>query len=117
MDDQSVTEGTVPNVTVKQGPTWRDVWRPTAVILAFGAMLTLGWLLAELVFRYTGRPADLPAYLVAVYLGLLVFSVGAYTAGRLRNRLHGDQRYDAAESILAALDRIAQGDFSVRLPA
>ena len=90
---------------------WKAAGRIAAASLAMMVIFTIGWLLAELVFRATGRPPALAAYLIAAVFALMVGGAGATLIARLTGR--SDRiRFD---DFRIALERIARGDFDVHL--
>lgn len=83
------------------------------LVLAVAA-LAAGWWLAGLIFSITGRPPELIVYLASVGLAILLAGLTALVIGRLTGRFDDDPSRiwnDLGE----AMDRIARGDFSVRL--
>jgi signal transduction histidine kinase len=78
------------------------------------AALAAGWWLAGLIFSFTGRPPELVAYLASIGLTILIAGLTALVIGRLTGRFQEDPSR-IWDDLGDALDRIARGDFSVRL--
>ncbi|MDR1767953.1 MAG: HAMP domain-containing histidine kinase [Propionibacteriaceae bacterium] len=95
--------------------TWRKLWQPALVVAALAAVLTVGWFAAEALFAVTGRPPALAAYLLAGLIGFLLLATVSFVFARATKRYRNPPEF-LGEEIAAALDRIARGDFSVRLP-
>jgi len=91
-------------------------------IASFTASFAAGYGLSLLLFRVTGRPADIWAAIITGMLGLFVFGLGVKIVmwtGRLAQ--HRDRQLERAggklmRDTLEAMDRIAHGDFSVIVP-
>lgn len=108
------TPGPGGSGAAKRKIRWDDVGRNVFAIVTVFTALTIGWFEARALFQLTGEPPALAGYLVAIVLATL-------TAGLVINliqRLRG-QRFDRGELMfadtLAALDRIARGDFDVHI--
>jgi signal transduction histidine kinase len=78
------------------------------------ATMTLGWFLAQALFRVTGQPSGLGAYLVAVVLGLALCASTAFIASLAAKKGQLSQ-WTLGDRILDALERIGQGDFDIRI--
>lgn len=78
------------------------------------AALSAGWWLATWIFSLTGRPPDLIVYLASIALGILLAGMTALVIGRLTGRLNDDPNL-IWNDLGDAMERIARGDFSVRL--
>jgi signal transduction histidine kinase len=78
------------------------------------ATLTLGWFLAQALFRVTGQPSALGAYLVAVALGLAICALSAFVAALTAKRGQSRQG-NLGDRILDALERIGRGDFDIQI--
>jgi signal transduction histidine kinase len=76
-----------------------------------------GWLLDEAVFRVTGRPAPLVAFLTAAVLGLVCAIGGGWLVGCLVNRMGATPGPGLDVQIREAFERISRGDFDVRVSA
>ena len=92
---------------------WQVAGRVVLAVLAVLSAFTVGWLLAQLLFHFTGHPPALVAYLVAAVLGLVVGALASALFARVTGR--GDRHL--LEDIRAALESIAQGNFDVHLDA
>lgn len=90
---------------------WRVAGRILAAVVAVLSAFTAGWLLAQLLFHFTGHPPALAAYLIAAVLGLIVGALASALLARMTGR--GDR--NLLEDIRVALESIAQGDFDVHL--
>lgn len=90
---------------------WRAAGGIVFAILAALGVLAVGWLLAQLLFRLTGRPPALLAFLVAAALALVVGGIASTLFARLTGR--GDR--NLLVDLRVALERIAHGDFDVQL--
>ena len=91
---------------------WTQVGRWVGILAA----LCAGWLVMQGIFVLVGRPPGLVAYMLTVMATLAL----AGTVGTIWARATGHQPRDpreVAEQIVTALDRIAHGDFSARVPA
>jgi signal transduction histidine kinase len=91
---------------------WVQVVRWVGII----AVLCAGWLIAQGVFRLTGGRHGGWEYLLTVLLTICIAGLVGGAVARLTGRLPQDPR-EVADEVVAALDRIAHGDFSVRVPA
>ena len=96
---------------------WREVLEHIAqsvvALLALVISLTLGWLLAGLLFRLVGYPPVVVEYLVAAILGLACLVGGSFLLSRIFRR--GRAPLYFGQSILDALEKMAHGDFTVRI--
>lgn len=90
---------------------WQVAGRGTLAVLAVLTTFTVGWLVAEIVFRFTGHPPALVGYLIAVVLSL---AIGVACAS-LYARVTGRDDRNLLEEIRIALERISQGDFDIHL--
>lgn len=90
---------------------WQVAKRTVVAVVAVLSAFTVGWLLAQLLFHFTGHPPALVAYLIAAVLGLVVGAVAS--AGYARATGRGDRHL--WEDVRAALESIAQGNFDVHL--
>lgn len=89
-------------------------WQVARGVAAGAVALSAGWWLAGAIFSVTGRPPELVAYLLSIALGIVLAGATAAVFGRLTGRLDDDP--DRIWNDLGdALDRIARGDFSVRV--
>jgi len=77
--------------------------------------LAAGWWIAEGIFSLTGRPPGLVAYLISLGVTVLLAGSTAVVGARLTGRPNDDPNRVWTE-LGDALDRIARGDFSVRVP-
>ncbi|MDR3360668.1 MAG: HAMP domain-containing histidine kinase [Bifidobacteriaceae bacterium] len=92
---------------------WREFLTAAGAISGFWACMAGGWLLVRAVVGRAGHPPGLISHLCAIAVGLAGLAGLGWLGGALgRGRRHGD----FGHQIRDALDRIAQGDFSVRLP-
>jgi signal transduction histidine kinase len=92
-----------------------QVWYIQLRNLVLGvAALSVGWWLATWIFSLTGRPPDLIVYLASIALGILLAGATALVIGRLTGRLNDDPNR-IWKDLGDAMDRIARGDFSVRV--
>jgi signal transduction histidine kinase len=78
------------------------------------ATMVLGWFLAEALFRLTGRPSALGAYMVAVAMGLGACALAAFAAQLFAKKGQLSQ-WTMGDRILDALERIGRGDFNIRI--
>jgi signal transduction histidine kinase len=76
--------------------------------------MSAGWWLGGVIFGLTGRPPELVAFLISIALGIILAGSTAFVIGRLTGRLNDDPSRIWNE-LGDAMDRIANGDFSVRL--
>lgn len=83
------------------------------MVLAVLAM-SAGWWLGGWIFGLTGRPPELVAFLISIALGIMLAGTTAFVIGRLTGRLNEDPSR-IWNDLGDAMDRIARGDFSVRL--
>lgn len=89
---------------------------------AFTLCFAGGYGLSDLLFRFTGRPSGLWATVVAGLLGVSLFALGVKllvwygTRSRRRDKLMENARSNLMGDAIAAMERIARGDFSVFLP-
>src|SRR5699024_8929806 len=90
---------------------WQVATRFVFALVAVLSAFTAGWLLAQLLFHFTGHPPALVAYLVAAVFGLLVGALASAVLARVTGR--GDRHL--LEDIRVALESIAQGNFDVHL--
>jgi signal transduction histidine kinase len=81
-------------------------------LVMFSLALLAGWVISQGLFSLTGRPAEPFVYLIAAILGLALF---ACTSALLAHFVFDETRRDLGINIREALERIAQGDFSVRI--
>lgn len=92
--------------------TW--AWWQVARGMVLGVLaLSVGWWLAERVFSLTGRPPDLVAYLLSIALGIVLAGSSAALVAKVTGRFDDPDRI--WDDLGEAMDRIARGDFSVRL--
>ncbi len=97
------------------GPRNGQVWYIQLRNLLLGiAALSAGWLLAGWIFSLTGRPPELVVYLASVALGILLAGTTALVIGRLAGGFPDDPNR-IWNDLGDAMDRIARGDFSVRV--
>ncbi|MDR3294952.1 MAG: HAMP domain-containing histidine kinase [Clostridiales Family XIII bacterium] len=85
------------------------------LLLAGAFALSLG--LSRWLFRLTGSPPEFVAYLIAAVLGFVLVAAASRLVWRISsrsNQIH-DARHFMAD-IFAAIDRVAEGDFSVFVP-
>jgi signal transduction histidine kinase len=94
---------------------WRSIVtqarRWGAIVLA----LCLGWLVTQGVFRLTGTPPALLAFLITVAVIVVLGGVVGVLVVKITGRTPRDAERVAAD-LIAALGRISHGDFDVRLP-
>jgi two-component system, OmpR family, phosphate regulon sensor histidine kinase PhoR len=76
--------------------------------------LAAGWWITEAVFSFTGHPPALAAYLISIAVTILLAGSTAFIGGRLTGRQNDDPSRVWTD-LGDALDRIARGDFSVRV--
>lgn len=98
----------------------KKVLATTLSVFMFICCLGAGYGLSSLIFKRTGTPPVLAAYLVSTILGLLIFSLAARLMFQIINRTqHGKQhnldRHRFLDSTVDALNRIARGDFNVSI--
>src|SRR5699024_1209486 len=65
---------------------WQVAGRVVLAVLAVLSAFTVGWLLAQLLFHFTGHPPALVAYLVAAVLGLVVGALASALFARVTGR-------------------------------
>lgn len=87
-------------------------------IVLLEACFVAGYELSELIFRYSGRPAEIWTPVVAGLIGLGIFALGARIFVWAHSRVHQrngrwDIRNEFWDNTIVALERIARGDFSV----
>jgi len=82
-------------------------------IVGITAAFCAGWVLGQALFRLVGRPPGLVAFLICAVLGVACAAGLAAAVGRLFARQRKPPAF--GQQILDALDRIARGDFSVRI--
>ncbi|MDR0504868.1 MAG: HAMP domain-containing histidine kinase [Bifidobacteriaceae bacterium] len=95
-------------------PRLRDLPKPLGMMAVIFWALTVGRFLANLIFKHTGQPSALVAYLISVALGIVVMLALIFIFGLLM-RFHPDRRIYFGQEILDAMSRMAQGDFAIRL--
>ena len=109
----------------REGREYRRRWWGfflSILIVSFTACLAAGYGLSLLLFRLTGRLADIWATIVAGLLGLCVFGLCATIIARIGSRTHHKNeqwaiaRGKLMNDTMEAMDRIAHGDFSVFVP-
>jgi two-component system, OmpR family, phosphate regulon sensor histidine kinase PhoR len=91
---------------------WRRVAGGFAAIALIVAAFSLGWLLAESLFLFTGRPPAFAGYFVAVFFGLGSAGLSSAIFSKLRGRRLGEGIFDDLRDVL---ERVSQGDFDVQL--
>ncbi|MCL2668701.1 MAG: HAMP domain-containing histidine kinase [Micrococcales bacterium] len=89
-------------------------WQAALTLTALGVALMAGWAVAELGFRWVGRPPAPVAFFVAAAVGVAIAAGCASVVARALGR---GNRVPFGQEIMDALDRISHGDFSVRIPA
>jgi signal transduction histidine kinase len=85
-----------------------------ALCVLMCATMTLGWFLAEALFRFTGRPPALAAYMVGVALGLALCALAAFVASLAAKKGQLGQ-WTLGDRILEALERIGRGEFDIHI--
>ncbi len=95
--------------------TWPEIGRTLLATLAVFTALSVGWFEAQALFRLTGQPPPLVGFLIAVVLAILTTGLVVNVVSWLRGREMGERAMFA--ETLAALERISQGDFDVRIPS
>ena len=95
------------------GPDRPTVWKILRVIITFFTALIAGWFAAQGILLLTGKPPELVQYLLAIILSIVISGVVAIILTKITGRPPGDPQM--GEELLAALDKISRGDFSVRL--
>ncbi|MGC3953767.1 MAG: ATP-binding protein [Propionicimonas sp.] len=88
--------------------------RTVLALASIFVALTAGWFEAKALFRLIGEPDPLVEYLLAVVLAALTAGIVLTVVSRLLGRDLDGGRAMFADT-LAALDRIAQGDFDVHI--
>lgn len=83
-------------------------------LLLAAAALSAGWVVAEWIFGFTGRPPELVVVFVSVALGIFLAGAIGMIIGKLTGRL-GDDPERIFADLGEAMDRIARGDYSVRV--
>jgi signal transduction histidine kinase len=92
-----------------------QVWYIQLRNLALGVLaLSAGWWLTGWVFSLTGRPPELVAYLLSIAVGIVLAGATAMVIGRLTG-VFDDDPNRIWDELGDAMDRMARGDFSVRL--
>jgi signal transduction histidine kinase len=76
--------------------------------------LAAGWWVAQWVFSLTGRPPELVVFLASVGFTILIAGTTAFVFARVTGRPNEDPSR-IWDELGDAMDRIARGDFSVRL--
>jgi len=95
------------------GPDRPTVWKILRVTVTFFTALIAGWFAAQGIVLLIGKPPALVQYLLAIILSIIISGVVAIILTKITGRPPGDPQM--GEELLAALDRISRGDFSVRL--
>ena len=91
-------------------------------IASFMGSYAAGYELSLLLFRLTGRPADIWAAMITGLFGMCVFALGVKIVTEIGQRHHKGGWFDRSrgrlmiDGTLEAMDRIARGDFSVFVP-
>ena len=88
-------------------------WKILRVIITFFTAIIAGWFAAQGIVVLTGKPSALVQYLLAIILSILISGVVAIILTKITGRPPGDPQL--GEELMAALDKISRGDFSVRL--
>jgi two-component system, OmpR family, phosphate regulon sensor histidine kinase PhoR len=87
-----------------------------AVMLFLTGMIAVAFFLTAVVYAHTGvQPPTLLAQIINSFLGLFLSFLILSIVGRVFSPRLGAQRMGWSGPIIQALERIAQGDFSVRL--
>lgn len=102
------------NERAERGPGQPSRWEQARNLAAAVIALSAGWWVGNLIFSFTGRPPELAAFLIQIALGILIAGTVAATIGRLTGRF-GAEPERVWDDMRTALDRIAAGDFSVRI--
>ena len=98
------------------------IFGTTAFVFLWALLFAAGYVLSELIFRFTGRPAAIWTHMITGLVGMCIFALGARIyAGVHRRGAHGKGRWDKfrndfLDNTIEAMDRIARGDFSVLIP-
>jgi len=97
----------------RNGPDGPTPWKVIRVIVTFFTAVVAGWFAAQGIVFLIGRPPALVQYLLAIVLSILISGVVAIILTKITGRAPGDPQL--GEELMAALERISRGDFSVRL--
>jgi signal transduction histidine kinase len=115
-DCQSTAPPSDKKPSVKQGAKRNrrfDSFHILLFVLFFCGSFVIGYFLSLLIFRATGTPPAIFAYLIAALLGYAVgFSLVALFGSAARKRKL-ENFVHTGDLILDALDRISKGDFNV----
>ena len=91
---------------------WRIAFSLIAVVVVLSLMVTLAFGLTAWLDPRTGRPPALAAQVINTLLGFLFLGVILFTVGQLITR----RQMEWFRPLLDAMERIARGDFSARVP-
>ena len=97
----------------QSGPDRPTVWKILRVIATFFVAIIAGWFAAQGIVLLVGKPPALVQYLLAIILSILISGVVAIVLTKITGRPPGNPQI--GQELMAALDRISRGDFSVRL--
>jgi signal transduction histidine kinase len=88
-----------------------------AMLIGVALCFAAGYAAVSAVFRFTGRPAEVWAHVVTGLTGLGIFALGMWLVTRLHGRAsRGRAGGEILGEAIAAMNRIARGDFSVLIP-
>ena len=99
---------------------WHMSFNIMLFTLLYLGCITLGYVLASLLFQVTGKPAELLSYLISVIMGLLLSIVAArlFTIVFSRTKYgqeHNLRRHQFLDKTLEALNKISRGDFNISI--
>jgi len=90
------------------------------MILSFLGCTSLSYVLSALLFRLTGNPKGIIAYLISTIIGILLFMAVVRLVSEILNRTkywqkHNLMRHEFLKSTLEALNKISRGDFNISI--
>jgi signal transduction histidine kinase len=96
--------------------TWSVIWRMALVLCVLCLTFAAGYGVTSLIYRFTGRPAELIAHVLSGIAGILILSLVIGISRIIFSRTKMPDRHNSAYNrLLEALQQISQGNFDVIL--